>query len=223
MEGRDKESIKSIIHKPEEIGEESRDLWVIPYGNLMTILMIFFLLLYAYTNIGTNIRYEEVIGKIQSQLGGRKETLEETEVANKLDKYLSEQGLQSFAQVEIDAQRIKIMFTSPVLFDLGESRLKKDAIDILRGVAQLINEIPNPVVVEGHTDNIPIVGGKYRSNWELSASRAFSVVEYFIKEQNLDPEKFSAFGYGEYRPLYPNDTPENKARNRRIEISIYRM
>jgi chemotaxis protein MotB len=80
----------------------------------------------------------------------------------------------------------------------------------------------NPVVVEGHTDNVPISSKKYRSNFELSAARAFSVINYFINTEKMSPEKFSTFGYGEYRPVSSNDTEEGRAKNRRIEINIIR-
>jgi len=118
---------------------------------------------------------------------------------------------------------VRIMLADPVLFDLGESELKPFAIPVLHQVAGLLKDIPNAVVVEGHTDDRPIIGAKFRSNWELSAARAFSVIRYFIEEENIKPERLSALGYGEHRPLYPNDTEENRARNRRIEINIVRI
>jgi chemotaxis protein MotB len=77
------------------------------------------------------------------------------------------------------------------------------------------------VLVGGHTDTVPIVGGRLRTNWELSAARAFSVIEFFAG-QGLAPERFLARGYGEYRPVAPNDTEQGRRRNRRIEIRLVR-
>ena len=88
-------------------------------------------------------------------------------------------------------------------------------------MARLFSEVSNPVLVEGHSDNLPIVGGGYRSNWELSAARSFSVIKFLIS-QDMDPQRFHARGYGEYRPLAANDTREGRKRNRRIEISLIR-
>lgn len=75
-------------------------------------------------------------------------------------------------------------------------------------------------MVQGHTDNIPISSGTYKSNWELSTSRAVNVVKYFIETKGFDPTRFSATGYGEYRPLVDNATEENRAINRRVDILI---
>ena len=115
------------------------------------------------------------------------------------------------------------MLANPVLFGLGESELKPSAILVLHQVAVLLKDIPNAVLVEGHTDDKPISRGDFHSNWELSVARAFGVIRYFIEEENIPPQRLSAVGYGEYKPLYPNDTEENRAKNRRIEINIVRI
>ncbi len=87
-------------------------------------------------------------------------------------------------------------------------------------VVELVKDTDNEMVVEGYTCNVPVRGdGKYKSNWELSAARAFSVVRYFTT-QGIKPSELSAIGYGAYRPKYPNDTKENRAMNRRIEINV---
>ena len=80
----------------------------------------------------------------------------------------------------------------------------------------------NPIIVEGHTDNVPISSAKYRSNFELSAARAFSVINYFINSEKIAPVRFSTFGYGEYKPVASNETESDRAKNRRIEINIIR-
>ncbi len=85
-----------------------------------------------------------------------------------------------------------------------------------------IQEFPNDIIIEGHTDNVPITGGKYQSNWELSVARAVSVIDFFT-DRGIEPKKLVAGGYGEFHPAYPNDTPEHRARNRRIEITILRQ
>lgn len=213
--------------------EENRErgdisLWIIPYGNLMTILMIFFLVLYAFTFVVGGKRYEEVIISIQEEVGGEvsKEEIErmlkrekEEEAINKMEILLEKKGLQKFSNVKIDKQGIKIIFANPILFDSGKAELKSKGKSILREVVQAIKDLDNEITVEGYTDNIPIRSRKFPSNWELSAARAFSVVKQIIQE-GIPPERLSARGYGEYRPLYPNDTKEHRALNRRIEINI---
>ncbi len=208
----------------------SEGSWVIPYANLMTVLMIFFLMLYAYATIGgkTQSQYEKAMARISKEMGGDESHLKriieqekETAAAEKMADFIKQKELSKYADIEINAQRVKIMLSNPVLFDIGSSVLKKESVDTLKEIAALIKGMDSDVVVEGHTDNIPIAGGKYRSNFELSAARAFSVIKHFI-EEGIDQKKFTAFGYGEHRPLYPNDTEENRAKNRRIEINILR-
>jgi chemotaxis protein MotB len=214
-----------------ETGEEIMPevtMWVVPYGNLMTILMIFFLVLYGFSFVVSEVRYERILQSLQTDVGGKenREYMErviqkarEREAAQEMYGLIDEKGLKKFANVKIDKEGIKVIFRSPVLFDLGKAELKPETISVLSTVAKVIKDMPNEVVVEGHTDDRPIISGEFRSNWELSTARAFSVVRYFI-EQGVDPKRLSAIGYGEYRPLYPNDTEEHRAFNRRIEIDI---
>lgn len=208
----------------------SESAWVIPYANLMTILMIFFMILYAYSVLfGGGARYEKMMASVQKGVGGsaeqlkRIETLEkEANAGTQIEDFIKDKNLSEYAKVETNAQRIKISLSNPILFDSGSSELKSAATPALKEIAQLIRTMENPIVVEGHTDNVPILSVKYRSNFELSAARAFSVINYFINTEKIAPERFSTFGYGEYRAVAPNDTEENRARNRRIEINIIR-
>jgi len=80
--------------------------------------------------------------------------------------------------------------------------------------------LPNDIRVEGHTDDLPISTKRFPSNWELSTARATSVVRYYLENYDVDPRQFSAAGYSEYKPLYDNDSPENRAKNRRVEIVV---
>jgi chemotaxis protein MotB len=127
------------------------------------------------------------------------------------------------AEVRINEQKIRIMLSSPILFDSGRSELKTSSYPIMHEVAALIKDIPNRIVIEGHTDNQPVNTSEFKSNWELSAARAFSVVRYFIEKEKLDPERLAGLGYGEYRPLLANDSEDNRSRNRRVEVNIIRV
>ena len=191
--------------------------WMVPYGNMMTILLIFFLVLYSYAYFSST--------KYEKALAGIKKEFSKDITARPLDADIAEKlqkQLDKFGTVEINAQRIKVSLPSPVLFDSGRAELKKEAILALDEIGKTLKDVPNKVIVEGHTDNVPVVGGRYTSNWELSSARAFSVINYFVKNEQINPERLSAYGYGEFRPVAPNDTPENLAKNRRIEISILR-
>jgi len=195
--------------------------WVVPYADLITTLMIFFLLLYSVSAMG-GLESEKLLSNVQSAMGGEKDEnaeqkTKETDAASKLSK-----ELQDTARIEINAQKIKIMLPAPVLFDSGGADLKDEAIKSLSGIAKIIRDMPNTVIVEGYTDNVPMKTGKYTSNWELSAARAFSVVEYLMEKENIDSKRFTVYGYGEFRPVTANDTEYGRAKNRRIEISIMR-
>jgi len=219
---------EGYLSETEEETVPQTSMWVIPYGTLMTILMIFFLVLYAFSFVVSGLKFESIIQSLQKDVGGEVnleymarviQMVKEREAAKEMDVLIDERGLKKFANVEIDKEGIKVVFRSPVIFDLGKAELKTETISVLREVVRVIKDMPNEVVVEGHTDNVPIVGGEFRSNWELSTARAFSVVGYFI-EQGVDPKRLLAIGYGEYRPLYPNDSEEHRAFNRRIEIDM---
>lgn len=130
---------------------------------------------------------------------------------------LIESGEMSVVRTE---RGIVISLQNSVLFDSGSADIRPDAIPILIEVAQALRQVDNNVLVEGYTDNVPIRTAQFPSNWELSASRATNVLRFLVEGNNLDPDRFAAVGYGEYRNIYPNDTEANRQKNRRVDIVI---
>jgi chemotaxis protein MotB len=124
-------------------------------------------------------------------------------------------------EIKANEERVKLVLKDAVLFDSGRADLKPAAFPALEMIAKQVKGIPNDVVVEGHTDNVPIRSGKYSSNYELSMARSYAVVDFFLK-QGVDPKRLSGAGYGEYRPSGDNKTPEGRSKNRRIEIDLLR-
>lgn len=114
---------------------------------------------------------------------------------------------------------LEIDIKSSILFGSGDARLSEDAEDVLASIALLIQDYPNDVQVEGFTDNVPIKTRFFPSNWELSSSRAASVVHLF-EEEGIDPKRMMAIGYGEYRPRAENSTEEGRNANRRVNLVI---
>ena len=100
--------------------------------------------------------------------------------------------------------------------------MSQEARSLLARLAEPLKEFRGDIVIEGHTDNVPMRGGRYPSNWELSVARAVSVIEFMVR-LGVENRRLVAGGYGEYHPAYPNDTPENQARNRRNEITIMKF
>lgn len=139
----------------------------------------------------------------------------------KIKRYVVEHDLESDVRVENARRGVEITFAEHVLFDLGRAELKPQSKEVLEPLVPLLNELSNPISVEGHTDNVPIVSGAYESNWELSAARGLSVLTY-LADTGIDPERFAIVGYGEYRPVRPNDTAKNRQFNRRVNLVILR-
>ncbi|MDQ7772825.1 MAG: flagellar motor protein MotB [Elusimicrobiales bacterium] len=187
-------------------------LWAITYGDLMSYLMIFFMILFAFYS-SKNIAAQFSMKSLEDTFG------KDTETTSML---FSKHGIQQIAQVEISANKININFSEPILFAPGSDILREQSKPHLKRLAKVFSDLPNPIQIEGHTDARPLAkGAKFRSNWELSAARAFSVLKFMV-EQGVAPEKLSAVGYGEFKPIKSNETPEGRSANRRIEINIIR-
>jgi chemotaxis protein MotB len=123
-------------------------------------------------------------------------------------------------QVEIRENRMIVRLGDKILFDPGKTELKPEGKDALLQVTAVLKDLPNRnYQVAGHTDNIPIKSKRFRSNWELSTARAVEVVDFMIAS-GLEPKRLSAAGYADQSPVAGNDTAENKAKNRRIEITL---
>jgi chemotaxis protein MotB len=119
--------------------------------------------------------------------------------------------------------KLTVNLVESVLFDSGKAEVKPNGLVVLQKVIDILKNIKDKVIrIEGHTDNVPIVGAltrKYPTNWELSSARAINVARY-LQQQGIDPAFLAAVAYGEYKPVAPNDTDEGRAKNRRIEIVL---
>jgi chemotaxis protein MotB len=116
---------------------------------------------------------------------------------------------------------LEVTLGSEVLFSTGGAEPSRAAENVIADVAMILGGYSNPIQIEGHTDNVPIFNREFRSNWELSAARAASVVRQ-LQDEGLDPSRLAAVGYGEFQPMVPNTTPLNRRKNRRIVLLISR-
>ncbi len=139
-----------------------------------------------------------------------------------LEDRLSQEIQDKQVKLERMGKGLVITFVADVLFDSGKAAIKPEASASLDKVARVLQEnVPDlNVGIEGHTDNIPIKVSGWKSNWELSSARALSVLHYLIDEKGISPERLSAIGYGEYRPVASNDSKKGRQQNRRVEIVI---
>lgn len=117
-----------------------------------------------------------------------------------------------------DERGIILSFHEKIVFKPGEARIKEEVFPILDVIARTIDSCPNPILIMGHTDDVPFRSAQYESNWELSAYRGLAILDYFVNNKELPQSRFSVGGYGPSRPLHPNDSPEHRALNRRVEI-----
>jgi chemotaxis protein MotB len=207
-------------------------LWAVTYGDLMSYLMIFFLVLFSFSVARNDKKhsrqYEESLANIQRAFGGKADTrrLErakaqerEDRLADKLAGSLKDKQLNGMVTVDSNERKVRLVLSEAIIFASGRADLKDRAKEVLRSIGNELKQLPNEVIVEGHTDNVPIKSGQYRTNWELSMARAYAVIE-FLEALGLDPKKLAGIGYGENRPAMDNATAEGRARNRRIEISL---
>ena len=151
-----------------------------------------------------------------------KELSELEQAKRELEESLKKEIGDYKAKLQMTERGLVITFLSEVFFDSGKDIIKADGKLSLDKVAEVLKrDVPNSqVAVEGHTDDDPIKYSGWKSNWELSSARALAVVHYLIDDCKVEPQRLSANGYGEYHPAAPNDTPQNKQKNRRVEIVI---
>lgn len=229
-------------HKKESEGNKER--WLITYADMITLLLIFFIVMYTLSKIDA-AKFETLAESLAAVFGAGGMVLDSPgpqiipgtppeqvqdlvekaqldDLKNKLESYIRENGLAARVSVTTEERGIVLSFQDNVLFELGSARLTTRAREILDKVAPILADTPNYIRVEGHTDNLPINNSRFPSNWELSAARATNVVQELIREHGFAPQKLSATAYGEYRPRVPNTSPENRQLNRRVDMVILR-
>lgn len=180
-----------------------------------------------------NLRDEKdaQIEKLRHQKQAEVEKLKEAKVKEVTDIERAKKELEKSLQEELSSYKAKLQMTerglvvtflSEVFFASGKDKVIAEGEDALNKVAKVLNEnvLDAKVAVEGHTDNDPIRTSGWKSNWELSAARALAVVHYFIDKEGVAPQRLSAVGYGEYRPVKSNETVQGRQQNRRVEIII---
>lgn len=205
------------------MNEDLTKLWMVPYADLMSTLVLLFMCLFAGSYSSRPPEYDRALAHMQKELTGGPQAdkrFDETELAVQIKVEMARLRLSDFG-IRVTSRQVRLTLPNPVLFSEGSAKLSSDAGSVLVPLARLFSKCENPILLEGHTDNVRIVGGRLRSNWELSAARSFAVIEFMLA-QGLKAERFNARGYGQYRPVASNLTAEGRTQNRRIEISLIR-
>ena len=216
--------------------------WITTFSDLMSLLLTFFILLYSMSSVSLE-KFQEASQSIQSALNGgasviegstvedieteiETETIEEIidpeliEMYNEVVAFLETNEMTAQASVEYDKDGIYVNIQESILFGSGSAIIADSGKNTLNNLGELIQKFENDVVIEGYTDNVPMYNADFSSNWELSTGRALSVLRYLSEERSVIPTRLSAKGYGEYHPSVPNDSEENRAKNRRVNIVI---
>ena len=236
--------------KPHE--EEAGEAWLLPYSDLMTLLLALFIALFAMSqtdsskmqalaqaftaafNMGgpsffsgmgpsTSMTSATTQGQDNANSAYMQENENLREAQEKLEQYIKENNLQDQVSTELSEEGLMIRLKEKALFASGSAALQGQANQIVPVIAALLSSLPERVTISGHTDNVPISTAQFPSNWELSSARAVSLMRGLMGVQpSLNPARFSALGYSEYRPIASNDTEEGRAQNRRVEVFIAR-
>jgi chemotaxis protein MotB len=229
-------------------------LWMFSYGDMVTLLLVFFVMLFSFSTIDAQ-KWQSLVRALSGNTGildGGKEikvtdiiptvqiTAEPTpsdspvptptkgsdyffDLYKQIKDYVDDNGLNSKLELINMDHEILIRFRDNAIFDSGKADIKLEVMVTLRDIAGILREYQDRIEgirIEGHTDNVPIQNPKFPSNWELSTARAVQVLRFFIEQQHMKPAKLSAVGYGEYHPVANNDTEQNRALNRRVDILI---
>lgn len=220
--------------------DENLDRWLLTYSDLITLLLAFFIVMYSMSQLDAK-RFGKMAEALNGVLRGGESVLKNKNNDNSktghgllnmgnlrmIQKYVEEKfktlGKKNVIETELTERGLVVHIMDQALFNEGSAKLQPKAMDILDQISETIKSLPNHIRVEGHTDDRPINTDVYPSNWELSSARATEVVRYFTNDHAIAPNRISALGYGEYRPVAPNNSIENRSRNRRVDIVILTM
>jgi len=244
--------------------EHADETWLIPYSDLLTLLLALFIVLYSSAQIDQKV-FEQLAQSLSNAFRGNtaifesnrtvpqfnptpstprlekmpsvmskttgesnedaymKETVQLLEAKKTIDQYIADNDLGRQLETAFTDDGLMIRIRDTALFPSGSADLIPASRQLAVQIAKILVLLPQRVVISGHTDNVPIHTYDFPSNWELSSRRAINFMKFlFSVEPKLQPERFSAIGYGEYHPIAPNNTPEGRAKNRRVEVLIVR-
>ncbi len=214
---------------------DNEERWLLTYSDLITLLLGLFVILYAMSKIDAG-KYAEFVNAMEGVFGSPKGVMTgqggvvqapmpsvQSERQKIIDELRSAMHIEEHKlpiTITVNERGITVHIMEEMLFASGSAVIISSSLEELDSLARALQGLRNDIRVEGHTDNVPINTETFPSNWHLSVARAVNVGYYLIQHHGLNPERVSVVGYSEYRPLVPNDSPENRARNRRVDIVI---
>ncbi len=227
----------------EEEKEEGAPHWMTTFADMTTLLLTFFVLLLSFAQMDI-IKFRRIMGSIREAFGVQRIEVGEffsmstepvqifdyqkrdsiiemyyADMYEAIKKAVEKEQLDEAVEVLVSNRGVIVRAKEKILFDLGKAELKEEAYPLLDKLIGLMKRFPQyKLAIEGHTDDLPINTPRFPSNWELSSTRATTVLRYFIEKGKISPKRLMAVGYGETRPLVPNTSAANRAKNRRVEF-----
>lgn len=241
-------------HHNDHHEEHMDESWLIPYADILTLLLALFIVLFATAQVDQK-KFDQMAYAFNTAFSGSpsvfdrnqaitpesdasvpsqqsegsmgqeqlRETVQLSELKKQIDHYIQENKLTGDLNTILTEDGLMIRIKDSALFTSGNADLRPESLRVGEEIGKVLVPLSQKIVISGHTDNIPINTFEFPSNWELSSKRAINFMKFILaSEKKLQPERFSAIGYGEYRPLQPNDTIDGRAKNRRVEVLIMR-
>ena len=236
---------------PEPEAEEGAPAWMATFGDMMSLLLTFFVLLLSFANTDV-VKFREMMGSIQDAFGvqhehpgefeGRttslvqiwdeeaepnpfeglpgagKDSELDQEMARAIEAAVADNDLGGLVEIEQSERGVVMRIAGQLLFESASAELRPQSFALLDRIAELARSFPHNLTIEGHTDDLPVRSPEFPTNWHLSSGRSIAALRYLVEEGEVDPKKLSCTGFADMRPLVPNDSPQRRARNRRIEF-----
>ncbi|WP_353892089.1 OmpA family protein [Proteinivorax hydrogeniformans] len=227
-------------HEESSKGQQN---WLLTYSDVITLVLCMFVMLYSFSTIDAQ-KFEQLVQSLNQSFSGvldggkivdpaddldnllppdaegDEEEDELRDVFEEIEELVKQHGLEEEVAIGYTPIGIEITFDNATLFDSGSAELREESYDVLENIGEILSEVDNLITVEGHTDDVPMNSAQFPSNWELSSSRAISVVRYLKQTNDIKPHRLSATGYGEYNPIATNETERGRQKNRRVNVVI---
>lgn len=226
--------------------EHMDETWLLPYSDLLTLLLALFIVMFAISSIDKQ-KFEALSAQLSAIFAGGSGLMEQSgqspipienfassadktaiegdkmnQIKESIQEEIKEKGYSDRVKVSLNNEGLEISIQDTVLFNSGDAEVLDSVFPLLLEISGMLNRLDNSIKIAGHTDNIPIHNEKFRSNWDLSAIRAINVMEFMVNQGKIRPERFVIEGYGQYFPKYDNSTEEGRAKNRRVELFLTR-
>ncbi len=209
--------------------EEASPHWTMSYSDMVTLLLVFFVLMLAYSRM-SQAKFTSAINSIRKSIALNKKDVKLIQEEGDPEKLLNDlkKGIEALEIPKEIRDQIKIfkieegvliMIGNPAMFERGKADLRPQILPVLYEIAKIIKDRPFDISIEGHTCDLPIHSYEFKSNWELSSARALNVLHFF-EECGVDPYRMQAVAHAYTRPIAPNDCEENRRKNRRVEIKL---